>query len=65
MYRVKPNGDEGWLIETDGAVDKKAMFDTKKDAVAAARKRAHKSTPSKLVVHRQDGTEQETFSYED
>ena len=40
-------------------------YDTKKEAVSAGRKTAKKHVPSELIVHKQDRSVQETFSYDE
>ncbi len=57
-------GDEGWIVTIEGEDDPASTHDTKKDAVSAARKTAKAQVPSKLVVHKQDRSVQESFSYD-
>lgn len=63
-FRVTPNGD-GWQIKVEGQDKPKSKFETKKEALEAARDLAHKEVPSQLVVHRQDGTVQDSYRYEE
>ena len=62
VYRVVPH-DEGWAVEKEGASRASSVHGTKSEAVGAARDLAKGSEPSRLVVHRQDGTIQDHFSY--
>lgn len=62
VYHVVPH-DEGWAVEKEGASRASSVHGNKKEAVAAGRDLAKGSEPSRLVVHRQDGTIQDNFSY--
>jgi len=62
VYHVVPH-DEGWAVEKEGASRASSVHGNKKDAVGAGRDLAKGSEPSRLVVHRQDGTIQDNFSY--
>lgn len=63
-YHVKPR-DEGWSIEAEGASRPSAIEARKTDAVARAREIAENQQPAKLVIHKQDGTVQDTVTYGD
>ena len=62
VYHVVPH-DEGWAVEKEGASRASSVHSTKSDAVSAGRDLAKGSEPSRLVVHRQNGTIQDNFSY--
>lgn len=63
VFHVAPN-DEGWVITIEGEDEYAGTHDTKKEAVSAARKTAKEHAPSQLVVHKQDRSVQESFSYD-
>ncbi len=63
VYHVTPDGD-GWSVKSEGAKGHLSRHATKKEAVSAAREVAHASAPSRLVIHKQDGTIQRTHEYE-
>ncbi len=63
VYHVAP-GEGGWTVQREGAARATSVHPTKAEAVAAGRDRAKGQTPSRLVVHKQDGTIQDHFSYE-
>lgn len=62
VYHVKPDGDE-WAVEAEGASRASSRHDTKKAAVEEGRSLAAKKTPSRLVIHRSDGTVQRQHAY--
>jgi len=57
-------GDDGWTVTIEGEDEPAGVYDTKKEAVSAGRKAAKKHVPSELIVHKQDRSVQETFSYD-
>lgn len=63
VLHVVPN-DEGWIVTIEGEDDPVSEHGTKKDAVSAARTTAKEHAPSQLVVHKQDRSVQESFSYD-
>lgn len=63
-YHVTPNG-EGWSVGTEHGDQAISRHDTKRGALSAARDRANRGTPSRLVIHRMDGTIQSEHSYGD
>lgn len=63
VYHVKRSGDR-WAVEIEGAARASSLHATKKEALAAARDFASNKRPSQLVIHRVDGTIQDTHSYE-
>jgi poly(hydroxyalkanoate) granule-associated protein len=63
VVHVAPN-DEGWVVTIEGEEEHASSHDTKKEAVSAARETARAHAPSELVVHKQDRSVQERFSYD-
>lgn len=63
VFHVVPR-DGGWAVEREGKSRAASRHDTKANALAAGRELARSNAPSDLVVHRQDGTVQNQFSYE-
>ena len=64
VYHVSPH-EKGWAVKREGAERATSVHGTKKDAVSAARAEAKNHLPSRLIVHKQDRSVQETFSYDD
>ena len=62
-YHLLPRG-EGWTIRMEGSDENLSLHETKNAALDAARDIAHAHLPSRLIVHRTDGTIQTTYSYE-
>ncbi|PEN11080.1 polyhydroxyalkanoate granule-associated protein PhaF [Longibacter salinarum] len=62
VYHVSPH-EEGWAVIREGAERATKLFGTKKEAVSAGRDIAKRHIPSQLVVHKQDRSVQESFSY--
>lgn len=63
VLHVVPN-DEGWIITAEGEDAPVSTHDTKKEAVSTAREAAKEQAPSQLVVHKQDRSVQESFTYD-
>ncbi len=63
VFHVAPN-DEGWIVTVEGEEDPVSEHGTKKEAVSKARTTAKAQAPSQLVVHKQDRSVQESFSYD-
>jgi poly(hydroxyalkanoate) granule-associated protein len=61
-YHVVPH-DEGWAVEKEGAARATSVHGTKAEAVSAGRERAKSGASGRLVIHRQDGTIQDSFTY--
>jgi poly(hydroxyalkanoate) granule-associated protein len=57
--------DDGWTVTIEGEDDPAGTYDTKKEAVSAGRDAAKTHAPSQLIVHKQDRSVQETFSYDE
>lgn len=64
IYHVLPTED-GWKVEGEGNTRPSAVEDRKADAVSRAREIAENHKPAKVIVHKQDGTVQDEFSYGD
>lgn len=62
IYHVKPDG-EVWTIEAEDGQRASSRHDTKKAALGAARELANRHAPSRLVIHRSDGTIQRQHAY--
>jgi len=56
--------EEGWAIEKRGAERAVSVHATKEEALDRARALAGEHRPSELVVHRRDGSVQDTVVYE-
>lgn len=63
VFHLEPD-DEGWCLTIEGEGKVEARFDTKEDGLEAARELAHQASPSELVIHRADGSEQDRHRYE-
>jgi poly(hydroxyalkanoate) granule-associated protein len=64
VYHVVPH-DEGWAVTLEGAQPAVSVHDTKKEATTAAREEAKANVPSQLIIHKQDRSVQDTFTYTD
>ncbi|MFP4228200.1 MAG: phasin family protein [Salinivenus sp.] len=63
VLHVVPS-DQGWSVTIEGEDETVSTHDTKKEAVSAGRTAAKERVPSTLVVHKQDRSVQESFSYD-
>ncbi|MFB6099531.1 MAG: DUF2188 domain-containing protein, partial [Salinibacter sp.] len=63
VFHVVPS-EEGWIVTVEGKDAPVSTHGTKKEAVSAARTAAKDEAPSQLVVHKQDRSVQESFSYD-
>lgn len=63
VYHVLP-ASEGWQVKGQGAERASSVHGTKKEALTAGRDLAHGKVPSQLVVHKSDGTVQESWTYD-
>lgn len=64
IYHVRYR-DDGWVVEAEDAQQPSAVEARKKDAVQRAREIADNQQPSRLIVHKQDGTVQSESTYGD
>ncbi|HVS64467.1 MAG TPA: DUF2188 domain-containing protein [Thermoanaerobaculia bacterium] len=62
VFHVVPK-DDRWEVRGEGAQRATSVHETKREAVAAARQLARDKEPSRLVVHRIDGSVQDSFAY--
>lgn len=62
VYHVVPH-DDGWAVRKEGADRATSVHGTKKEALSAGREEAKGHVPSQLIVHKQDRSVQETYSY--
>lgn len=62
-FHLLPRDDE-WTVRREGSDENLSLHSKKQSAVEAARGIARAHAPSHLVVHRADGTVQDTYSYE-
>ena len=56
--------EDGWAVTLAGEAEARGVYATKDEALEAARALAGANAPSQLVVHRKDGSVQDTLSYE-
>jgi hypothetical protein len=63
-FYVRP-GEAGWTVTVDGAEREEvlATHPNKKTALRDARERAHAEEPSRLVIHRADGSVERRHLY--
>ncbi len=64
VYHVTPD-EAGWKVALEGADGAVSVHPAKGEAVKAARELAHRTEPSQVVIHRQDGTIQTHHTYGD
>lgn len=64
VYHVAPH-EEGWKVGIEGQKAPASVHPTKEAALNAAREIAKAAEPSRVVVHRMDGTIQNQFGYGD
>lgn len=64
VYHVAPH-EEGWQVGIEGQAAPASVHPTKEAALNAAREIAKAAEPSRVVVHRMDGTIQNQFGYGD
>jgi hypothetical protein len=62
VYHLVPKDDE-WVVRREGSDQDIGQHATKKAALTAARGVAQAHEPSRLVVHRSDGTIQTSYGY--
>ncbi len=64
VFHLVPK-DKDWAITREGADGDLGVHGTKAEALEAARKAAQAAEPSRLVVHKADGTIQASYNYGD
>jgi hypothetical protein len=62
VYHVTPDGEE-WAVQAENSERASSKHGSKRRALSAARKLARNQKPSRLVVHRSDGTIQRQHAY--
>jgi len=62
-YTVTARDDGSWEVRTEGASRATSVHDSKKKAVADAKKLAGDRRPSQLLVYKKDGTVQTEQTY--
>jgi hypothetical protein len=62
-YTVTARDDGTWEVRADGASRATSVHDSKKEAVAGAKKLSGKRRPSQLLVYKKDGTVQTEQTY--
>ncbi|MGD2113902.1 MAG: DUF2188 domain-containing protein [Acidobacteriota bacterium] len=63
VYHVR-KVERGWAVELEGEPAPESIHGNKKGALEAARALAHEHLPSRLVIHRMDGSVQDEASFE-
>lgn len=63
VWRVSQRGG-AWQVRRDGAARATRSFPEKQAAVAAARRVARSNAPSRVVIHRPDGTVEDGTDYD-
>ncbi len=63
VYHVVPSGDQ-WAVKKQGAEQASRLADSQDDAVRIATSFAQRQTPSRVVVHRADGTIETQHTFE-
>lgn len=61
-YRVMP-ADDGWIVKAEGAKRASSRHTKKPEAVKQARVFAERPGTVNVIIHRQDGTVQESRTY--
>lgn len=62
VFHLVPEGDD-WAVRQEGEDEDMSRRGTKAEALDEARSLAHAREPSRVVVHRADGTIQTSYSY--
>lgn len=63
IYHVLRSGEQ-WAVELEGASRASSLHPTKREAVSTARTLASERRPSQLVIHRLDGSVQDSHTYD-
>lgn len=56
VWHVVPHPDEGWRVKREGATRASGIYETKEEAVQAARELAVKRPEGRVALHRKDGS---------
>lgn len=62
VYLVRP-AEAGWELASNQKGIETTPFSTKREALTVGRRLAKQNEPSELVVHKKDGSVQDTFRY--
>lgn len=62
VYHVLPN-EEGWALKPQHTGEPHSTHSTKKEALEAARELVRGRGPTQLIVHRKDGSVQDSHRY--
>lgn len=62
---VWDESDSRWEVQFEGSQRASETYETKEEAVDAARRLAQNYKPSQLIVHRKDGEIQTEYTYGD
>lgn len=66
VYHVVPNADRsGWVVSRENNDSFREEYDTKEEAVQAAKQRARGEEPAQVKVHRADGNMEYESTYGD
>lgn len=66
VYHVVPNADQSrWVVSRENNDSFREEYDTKDEAVRAAKERARTKEPSQVKVHRADGNMDYESTYGD
>ena len=66
VYHVVPNADVSrWVVSKENNDSFREEFDTKEEAVEAAKSRARDEEPAQVKVHKQDGNMEYESTYGD
>lgn len=66
VYHVVPNADgQRWVVSRENTESFREEYDTKEQAVEAAKSRARQEEPSQVKVHGSDGNMQYESTYGD
>lgn len=63
IYHVTRSGEQ-WAVELEGSSRASSLHSTKREAVSTARALASERRPSQLVIHRLDGSVQDSHTYD-
>ena len=64
VYHVVPSSDRsGWIVSIENNDSFRQEYDTKEEAVEAAKSRARSEEPSQVKVHRADGNMEYESTY--
>lgn len=65
IFHVESDGKGAWLLRQDGSEAPIERYESKREAIAAAREHARKHNPSVLTIHREDGKVGRRHTYQE